>query len=39
MGFRFFQLSGDVPFLSGAARSNLAQARAGLRESAVVGDG
>jgi 4-hydroxy-2-oxoheptanedioate aldolase len=39
MGFRFFQLSGDVPFLSGGARSTLAEARAGLQESAAVRDG
>jgi 4-hydroxy-2-oxoheptanedioate aldolase len=38
MGFRLFQLSGDVPFLSGAARSIVAEARAGLEQGAAVPD-
>jgi 4-hydroxy-2-oxoheptanedioate aldolase len=37
-GFRMFQLSGDVPLLSGAARSILQDARAGLERSTAVRD-
>ena len=39
MGFRMFQLSGDVPFLSGAARKIVDEARAGVAQSVAARDG